>query len=97
MKLFGLILALLVVSGCATHKMAEPAPRADDRAGAIVANGWHVPGRALVCGSSALLAGAVLTITLGHEYEAASRLMHGGCAGPWTVTAQAVRNAAPER
>ena len=97
MKLFGLTLALLMVSGCATHTMAERAPRADDRAGAAVAKVWYVPGRALVCGSSALLAGAVLTITFGHEYKAASQLMHGGCAGPWTVTAQAVRNAVPGR
>ena len=97
MKLSGLTLILIVMIGCATHKIAERTPGADDRAGAVVANIWHVPGRALVCASSALLAGAALTITLGQASESASELMHGGCAGPWTVTAQDIRDAVPGR
>ena len=91
------LLAATLLAGCATHYRAEPGPRDDDRAGAPAANVWHVPGRGLVCGASALLAGVVLTLTLGQEYESASQLMHGGCAGPWTVKAEDIRRAAPDR
>ena len=52
-----------------------------------------MPGRALVCGATAVLAGTILTLTFGQDYEGPARLMHGGCAGPWTVGAQDIRNA----
>jgi hypothetical protein len=87
------LLAAALLAGCATHYRAQPAPDQDDRTGAIAVNVWYVPGRALMCGGTAVLAGAVLTLTLGQDYEGASRLMHGGCAGPWTVTTQEIRNA----
>lgn len=91
------VLLLAALAGCATHYRAEPGPRGDDRAGATAANVWHVPGRGLVCGASALLAGVVLTVTLGQQYEGASQLMHGGCAGPWTVQPEEIRNAVVDR
>jgi uncharacterized lipoprotein YbaY len=91
------ILAAVLLAGCATHYRAQPAPGADDRTGAAVVNVWYVPGRALMCGGSALLAGAVLTLTLGQDYEGPARLMHGGCAGPWTVGAKEVRNAVADQ
>jgi hypothetical protein len=91
------LLVAALLAGCATHYRAEPGPQGDDRAGATAANVWHVPGRGLVCGASALLAGVVLTVTFGQDYEGASQLMHGGCAGPWTVEAEGIRRAAPER
>lgn len=87
------ILAAILVTGCATHYRAQPAPGDDDRTGATAVNVWYVPGRAIMCGISALVSGAVLTLTLGQDYEGPSRLMHGGCAGPWTVGPQQVRNA----
>jgi hypothetical protein len=58
---------------------------------------WYVPGRALICGASALLAGAAMTLTLGQSYEDASQLMHGGCGGLWTVDAEDVREAVADR
>lgn len=91
----GLTAALL--TGCATHYKADRRPAADDRLGAIVANAWYVPGRALVCGASALLAGAAMTLTFGQTYEDASQMMHGGCAGPWTVETEDVREAVADR
>lgn len=91
------VLAAALLAGCATHYRAQPAPGADDRAGAVAVNVWYVPGRAVMCGMTALVAGAVLTVTLGQDHEGASRLMHGGCAGPWTVGAQEVHNAAVDR
>jgi hypothetical protein len=88
-----MLLTVALLAGCATHHMAQPAPGADDRTGATAVNVWYVPGRALVCGATAVLAGTILTLTLGQDYEGPARLMHGGCAGPWTVGAQDVRNA----
>jgi len=43
------------------------------------------------------LAGAALTLTLGQVYEDASQIMHGGCAGPWTVEAEEIREAVADR
>lgn len=65
--------------------------------GAVAANICHVPGRALICGASALLAGAALTLTLGQVYEDASQIMHGGCAEPWTVAAEEIREVVADR
>jgi hypothetical protein len=96
-RYLSILLVAALLAGCATHYRAEPGAGADDRSGATAANVWHVPGRGLVCGASALLAGVVLTLTLGQEYESASQLMHGGCAGPWTVKAEDIRRAAPDR
>jgi hypothetical protein len=38
-----------------------------------------------------------MTLTFGHVYEDASYFMHGACAGPWTVRAEEVREAAADR
>jgi hypothetical protein len=91
------LLAATFLTGCATHYKADRQPAADDRLGAVVANVWYVPGRAMVCGASALLAGAAMTLTFGQSYEGASQMMHGGCTGPWTVEAKDVREAVADR
>jgi hypothetical protein len=92
-----LLLAATLLAGCATHYRADRRAAADDRLGAVAANVWYVPGRALICGASALLAGAAMTLTLGQSYEGASQMMHGGCGGPWTVEAEDVREAVADR
>ena len=90
----GFILAI-ALTGCAMQGPARPQPQADDAAGAVASNFWYAPGRALICGTSAVLSGFVMTVTLGQSYEAASELMHGACSGPWTVSDQDVRNTVP--
>jgi hypothetical protein len=91
------LLAATLVAGCATHYRTDRRPAADDRLGAVATNVWYVPGRALICGVSALLAGAAMTLTFGQSYEGASQMMHGGCGGPWTVEAEDVREAVADR
>jgi len=92
-----LVLAAALLAGCATHSKVQPGPLTDDRAGAVAANIWYVPGRALVCGVSTVLVGVALTITLGQIYDDASLFMHGACAGPWTVQAEEIRAAVDDR
>lgn len=89
------VVLAMTLAGCAMHGPARPQALDDDRLGADVANVWYVPGRGIVCATSALLSGAVMLVTLGHSYDDASLMMHGGCSGPWTVTGQDIRNAVP--
>ena len=93
-RMVGLV-AAVALAGCAMHGPARPQPEADDRAGAVAANFWYTPGRALICGTTALLAGVVMTVTLGQSYDSASQAMHGACSGPWTMSDQDVRNTVP--
>jgi len=93
---FVVSLALAIsLAGCAMHGPARPQPQADDASGAVAANFWYAPGRAVICGTSAIIAASVMTMTLGQAYDSASELMHGGCSGPWTVNDQDVRSTVP--
>ena len=90
-----LLLIAVLATGCAARFEPRPEPNvygegAGSRAGAVAANIWYVPGRALTCGGAAILAGVVLTVTFGYSYESASELMHGGCSGPWVLHADDV-------
>jgi hypothetical protein len=85
----------MMLAGCAVHGPARPQVLDDDRTGADVANSWYAPGRAILCGTTALFAGAVMLVTFGQSYDDASLLMHGACSGPWTVRAEEIRNAVP--
>ena len=96
----GLLLIATLIGGCASHRPPAPAPdgripAADDQVGSVAANLWYVPGRALVCGASAISAGIVMIVTLGQSYDDASELMHGGCGGPWLVRPSDIRQAVP--
>ena len=98
-KVVALVLIAGLVAGCAAHRPPAPpdggAGAADDAVGAVMADIWYVPGRALLCGSSAVIAGLIMTLTLGQSYDSASELMHGGCSGPWTVRSADIRQAVP--
>ena len=101
------MLVAALVAGCAAHRAPEPAAwrspttadgrvlAPDDEIGAIAANIWYAPGRALLCGGSATMAGLIMTLTLGQSYDSASALMHGGCSGPWLVRPADIRQAVP--
>jgi hypothetical protein len=95
----GLMLILAFAAGCAAHRPPAPADgrtaATDDSVGAVVADIWYVPGRALLCGGSAVMAGLVMTLTMGQSYDSASELMHGGCSGPWIVRPADIRQAVP--
>jgi hypothetical protein len=93
-----ILLGAVLLTGCAVHtKSGEPRVQMDDHVGAGVANVWYVPGRALVRGGSAVLAGVVMTLTLGQSYDSASELMHGGCSGPWKIGPREIREAVADR
>ena len=98
-RFVALVLIGGLLAGCAAHRRPTPPDRgtgaADDAVGAVVADIWYVPGRALLCGSSAVIAGLVMTLTLGQSYDSASELMHGGCSGPWIVRSADIRQAVP--
>jgi hypothetical protein len=87
------VISAVVLTGCAMHGPARPQVRADDYAGATASNFWYAPGRAITCGTSALISGVIMTMTFGHAYEGASEMMHGACSGPWTVSGPDIRNA----
>jgi len=61
--------------------------------GAVISNIWYVPGRALVCGGTVLLAALILTFTVGHSYDDAAVVARGGCGGPWLVRSADVARA----
>jgi len=106
-RVVSFMLVAALVAGCAAHRSAAPAAwdspttadgrvlATDDEVGAIGANIWYAPGRALLCGGSGIMAGLLMTLTLGQSYESASELMHGGCSGPWIVRPVDIRQAVP--
>ena len=98
-RLLSFVLAATLLAGCATHRPPAPAdgcaPGGDDEAASIAANILYAPGRGLLCGGSAIMAGLVMVVTLGQSYDSASELMHGGCSGPWIVRPSDVRQAVP--
>jgi len=65
--------------------------RAKYEAGAVVANVFYVPGKAFVCGFGAFGAVAVLLLTAGTGYKAASGIVHEGCGGKWALGPDDVR------
>ena len=89
------LIAAVAVAGCAMHGPARPQAQGDDVVGAAVANAWYAPGRVILCGTSAVLAAAAMTLTFGAVYDGASQMMHGACSPPLTVTEQDIRNAVP--
>jgi hypothetical protein len=95
----GLLLSHALAAVCAAPPPPPPGEgrtaATDDSVGAVVADIWYVPGRALLCGGSAVMAGLVMTLTMGQSYDSASELMHGGCSGPWIVRPADIRQAVP--
>ncbi|HEU4367827.1 MAG TPA: hypothetical protein VFV05_06290 [Methylomirabilota bacterium] len=73
------------------------AQRDDDRnqglydAGAVAANVFLVPGRAITCVLGGAVSLVTLVVTLGSGYRAASAVMHEGCGGKWIVTGDDLR------
>ena len=99
-RIAAVALTAMLMTGCASHNPPRadapgPAPAGDDQVGSVVANLWYTPGRALLCGGSAIAAGVVMTVTLGQSYDTASELMHGGCSGPWVLRASDIRQTVP--
>lgn len=60
-------------------------------AGAVAVNVFLVPGRAVTCVLGGAVGIAVLAVTLGSGYRAASAVVHEGCGGKWVVTGDDLR------
>jgi hypothetical protein len=88
----GIVVTAVVLNGCAMHSPARPQAEADDHAGAVGANFFYAPGRAITCGTAGFISGVIMLLTFGHAYDGASEMMHGACSGPWTVTGQDIRD-----
>ena len=89
------VMAGLALAGCAMHGPMSAHSGVPDKTGSDIANIWYAPGRAITCGTGALIAGIVLTVTLGNSYEMASEITHGACSGPWTLTEQDMHQTVP--
>lgn len=90
------LVAALALAGCAMHGTTQPnGVIVPDKTGADIANVWYAPGRALTCGAAAVVAGIVMTVTLGNSYEMASEITHGACSGPWLLTEQNLQETVP--
>jgi hypothetical protein len=59
--------------------------------GAVVANVFVAPGRAIICGVGSTGALLVMLLTFGTGYGTAKRVFEEGCVGKWTITADDLR------
>jgi hypothetical protein len=102
-RLLGVVLAAAFLFDVAAVPVAEAQRERTEShsgaygTGAAIANIWYVPGRALVCGGTVLIAATVMTLTLGHSYDDASRVARGGCSGPWLVQRKDIRQASEQK
>lgn len=64
--------------------------------GAGVANVVAIPGKAVLCTVGGAFAFAVLVITAGSGYKAATRIATEGCGGKWILTGEDLRPDEPE-
>jgi hypothetical protein len=69
----------------------EERSRGTYNAAAGVVNVFLVPGRAITCAVGGVVGVAVLALTFGTAYRAASDAWHEGCGGRWTVTGEDLR------
>lgn len=51
----------------------------------------NVPGRTVLCVTGTAVGLAVLLVTLGSGYRAATKVVEEGCRGPWVITADDVK------
>ena len=93
-----ILIIVLALGGCVANwqpkadRLAGPDDnRPANEAGAFAANLFYLPGRAIVCAGSAVIAFSVMAVTFGQDHEGASDVMHGGCSGPWTLQPEDVR------
>src|SRR5437867_4262926 len=77
------------------------AQRTSDRAqgfyvaGAVVVNVFLIPGRAITCAAGAAIGAAMLVVTLGSGYRAATAITREGCGGKWVVKGDDLRPETP--
>jgi hypothetical protein len=70
-----------------TSALNNPPPRA--AAGAVAAavavNVFRVPGKALLCGFGSVVAGSLMLLTFGTQYQGAGAVFREGCGGKWVI------------
>lgn len=64
-------------------------------AGAVAVNAFLVPGRTITCVLGGATGVAVLALTLGTGYRAASSVVREGCGGKWVVSGEDLRTDIP--
>ena len=55
------------------------------RVGAVFLNILHVPGKAILCGTGAVLSTFIMLATFGDAYELATKTFEEGCLGTWVL------------
>ena len=97
----GACMALVLLTGCATSAQRaamEPPPPAPPPAfaedplpyevGAVAANAFYVPGKAILCVIGAAFGTGILAVTVGSGYGGAAGFVREGCGGRWIVTGE---------
>ena len=95
-RLIALIMAVVLTVGCIPRAWAADEPAAQTEAqsethgGAAVAaalsNTIYVPGKAILCATSAVLWTAAMLTTFGACYKECAHFAHDNCTGKWMVT-----------
>ena len=67
--------------------MGQPMPPGFYDVAAGVMTGFLIPGRVVTCALGNAAAGALLVITFGSAYRAATRVVEEGCGGKWVLSA----------
>jgi hypothetical protein len=101
--LCGLLVAVMALTGplsqAATGQTPDGAPdvevTAGDRVGAGVMNIVYVPGKAIVCSLGTVASAAILLVTFGSAYRAATDTFKEGCGGTWMLTPEHVAGKIP--
>lgn len=100
----GLLAPLVASAQMVTTPPPPPPPMQTVREpgrGAAVGAGFlnvvYVPGKVIVCSAGVLSATALMLVTFGQAYGAATDIYREGCGGPWALSAYDVtRMPAPE-
>lgn len=69
---------------------AESGPGTGAKVGAGILNVVYVPGRAIICSASLVVAGGFMLLTFGTAYREAVSFFNEGCRGSWALTAEQV-------
>ena len=103
-------IVLVLLAGCATsparRTAMEPTPETpaayEDASiaydvGAVAANAFYVPGKAILCVFGTAAGTGIMAVTFGSAYGGAAGFVREGCGGRWVVTGDDIRRETGKR